>query len=176
MIKNQMAEPCIVCDRIWVFRPANDGALPKQLYEGWRSDNVNNLSRLRRRAHGNIDRGKSPSEMELSSTDKTYLRNTLAEPMPTVTTAGLAGAGAYAAPGASLARNIGDEVPSSDDVQYLRETLDGPHVEIRDESPQDPSLARKIAGEVLAWQASQGCQNIPKPHSHPQSRFTRRPV
>ena len=48
--------------------------------------------------------------MTVQVDDKEYLRNTLVEPMPTATTAGVAGAGAHAAPGASLARKIGEEV------------------------------------------------------------------
>ena len=48
--------------------------------------------------------------MIVQAGDKEYLRITLAEPMPTATTARVAGAGAHAAPGASLARKIGEEV------------------------------------------------------------------
>ena len=42
--------------------------------------------------------------------DKEHLRNTLVEPMPTATTAGVAGAGAYAAAGTSTVRKIGEKV------------------------------------------------------------------
>ena len=48
--------------------------------------------------------------MTVHAGDKEYLRNTLIEPMPTATTAGVAGAGAHAASGASTARKIGEEV------------------------------------------------------------------
>ena len=48
--------------------------------------------------------------MTVQAGDKEYLRNTLVEPMPTATTAGVTGAGAHAAPGASRARKLGEKV------------------------------------------------------------------
>ena len=48
--------------------------------------------------------------MTVQVDDKEHLRNTLVEPMPTATTAGVAGAGAYAAAGASTVRKIGEKV------------------------------------------------------------------
>ena len=116
------------CDQIWQFRLENAGAKPRR-----RSDDAEEaqlgrfLDRLLMRAKGDIGEGRWPSDKELRSADKDYLRNTLVEPMPTATTAGVAGVGAHAAPGASTARKIGEK--------------------------------------VLKWQASQGCQRIPKPRS-----------
>ena len=48
--------------------------------------------------------------MTVQAGDKEYLRNTLVEPMPTATTAGVAGAGAHAAHRAPTARKIGEKV------------------------------------------------------------------
>ena len=47
--------------------------------------------------------------MTVQAGDKEYLRNTLAEPMPAATSAGVTGAGTHAAPGASTARRICEE-------------------------------------------------------------------
>ena len=99
------------CDQIWQFRMANAGAKPRR-----RSDDAEEaqlgrfLDKLRMRAKGNIGEGRCSSDKELSSADKDYLRNTLVEPMPTASTAGVTGAGAHAEPKASTAREIGEKV------------------------------------------------------------------
>ena len=106
-----MTEPRQQCDEIWQFRLEHGGALPRQRSEDLEEKSLGQkLNRLQMRERGGIGRKKYPCEKQLSSADKEYLRNTLVEPMPTATTAGVAGAGAHAAPGASTARKIGEKV------------------------------------------------------------------
>ena len=127
-----MAGPRHECDHIWQFRLENAGALPRQKSDDAEEASLGRLlARLRIRAEKPLGEGTKPSQKKLSSADKEYLRNTLVEPMPTATTAGVAGAGAHAAPGASTARKLGEK--------------------------------------VLAWQAAQRCQRIPKPRGNEKS-------